>query len=169
MSLEKSLSMKVLEGRKVPYEAVTFPDDMRDAEEIAALLGVPARAVVKTLVVMPPAANLKPMLVLVPADRRLDLKKLASAVGAKKLKMATHREAEELTGLQVGGISALALLNRGFAVYIDQTAKAQDAIYVSGGRRGLNLKVKTADLIKIINARPVDASTEEGGDEAQDG
>lgn len=166
MSLEKTLSMKVLEGRKVPYEAVTFPDDMRDAVEIATLLGVPARLVVKTLVVMPPAANVKPLLVLVPADRQLDLKKLASAVGAKKLKMATHREAEDLTGLQVGGISALALLNRGFAVYIDQTAKAQDAIYVSGGRRGLNLKVRTADLLKIINARPIDASTAEGGDEA---
>jgi Cys-tRNA(Pro)/Cys-tRNA(Cys) deacylase len=165
MAIEKTLSMKVLEGRKVAYEPVTFPDSMRDAGEIAALLGVPAAQVVKTLVVMPPAPGQRPLLVLVPADRHLDLKKLAAAVSAKKLKMATHREAEELTGLQVGGISALALLNKGFSVYIDQAARAQESIYVSAGKRGINLKVKTADLLKVINARPVDASRDEGGDE----
>lgn len=163
MAVEKTLSMKVLEGRKVPYEVVVFPDDMRDAEAIAALLGIPPGHVYKTLVVMPPAAGQKPMLVLVAADRQLDLKKLAAATGAKKLKMATHREAEEMTGLQVGGISSLALLNKGFTVWIDAVAASLSYVYVSAGKRGINLKVPVKDLIKIVNARFADVSNAGAG------
>jgi Cys-tRNA(Pro)/Cys-tRNA(Cys) deacylase len=153
MAVEKTLAMKVLEGKKVPYEVVTFPDDMHDAEAIAALLRVPAAAVYKTLVVMPPEPGHKPLLVMIPADRQLDLKRLAAGLRAKKMRMATHREAEEMTGLQVGGISALALLNRGFGVYLDESAKEQEAIYVSAGKRGINLKVPVADVIKLTQAR----------------
>lgn len=158
MAVEKTLAMKVLEGRKVPYEVVTFPEDMHDAEAIAALLGVPAGLVYKTLVVMPPAAGQKPLLVMIPADRQLDLKGFASALGAKKIRMATHREAEEMTGLQVGGISALALLNRGFGVYLDEPARSLDAVYVSAGKRGINLKVAVPDLIKLTGARTIRAT-----------
>lgn len=161
MTVEKTLAMKVLEGKKIPYNVVTFPDDMHDAEAIAALLGVPAEVVYKTLVVMPPAAGRKPLLVMVPADRQLDLKALAAALGAKKIRMATHREAEELTGLQVGGISALALLNRGFDVYLDESAGDKEAVYVSAGKRGINLKVPVAHLIKLTGARSIRASVPE--------
>lgn len=161
MTVEKTLAMKVLEGKKIPYNVVTFPDDMHDAEAIAALLGVPAALVYKTLVVMPPAAGRKPLLVMVPADRQLDLKALAAALGAKKIRMATHREAEELTGLQVGGISALALLNRGFDVYLDESAGDKEAVYVSAGKRGINLKVPVAHLIKLTGARSIRASVPE--------
>ncbi|MEZ4516831.1 MAG: aminoacyl-tRNA deacylase [Chloroflexota bacterium] len=153
MTVEKTLAMKVLEGKKVPYEVVTFPDDMHDAEQIAELLGVEPELVFKTLVVNPPAAGQKPLLVMVPANRQLDLKQLAAALKAKKVRMAAHREAEEMTGLQVGGISALALLNRGFTVYLDESAKTHDAVYVSAGKRGINLKVPVRDLIKVTGAR----------------
>jgi Cys-tRNA(Pro)/Cys-tRNA(Cys) deacylase len=153
MAVEKTLAMRVLEGKKVPYEVVTFPDDMHDAEAIAGLLGVPAAAVYKTLVVMPPEPGQKPLLVMIPADRQLDLKRLAVGLRAKKVRMATHREAEEMTGLQVGGISALALLNRGFGVYLDESAKEREAIYVSAGKRGINLKLPVADVIKLTKAR----------------
>lgn len=153
MPVEKTLAMKVLEGKKVPYEVVTFPDDMHDAEAIADLLGIAAELVYKTLVVMPPVAGQKPLLVMVPANRQLGLKQLAAALNVKKVQMATHREAEDLTGLQVGGISALALLNRGFTVYIDESARSQAAVYVSAGKRGINLKVAVAPLVKLTNAR----------------
>ena len=158
MAVEKTLAMKVLEGRKVPYEVVTFPDDLHDAEVIAELLGVSADLVYKTLVVMPPAPGQKPLLVMIPANRQLDLKQLAVALNAKKLHMAPHREAEEMTGLQVGGISALALLNRGFTVYLDESARTKDSVYVSAGKRGINLKVPVASLAKITNARYVAAT-----------
>jgi Cys-tRNA(Pro)/Cys-tRNA(Cys) deacylase len=72
--------------------------------------------------------------------------------------MASHSEAEALTGLQVGGISALALLNKGFVILLDESARAYEEVYVSGGQRGVDLKLKTADLVKVTRARVVDVS-----------
>ncbi|MCB8942595.1 MAG: aminoacyl-tRNA deacylase [Ardenticatenaceae bacterium] len=149
--MEKTLAMKVLEGKKVAFEAVEYPSTERDAVQVAGALGVPPGQVFKTLVVTRPAG--KPLLVMIPADRQLDLKQVAAAVGEKKLKMATHQEAEALTGLQVGGISALAVGNRPFVVYIDSAAREYEQIYISAGKRGINLKVGVKDLVKVTGAR----------------
>ncbi|HEX2981810.1 MAG TPA: YbaK/EbsC family protein, partial [Anaerolineaceae bacterium] len=65
----------------------------------------------------------------------------------------TQREAEQLTGLQAGGISPLALINKGFQVVIDQTASAHAQIHISGGQRGLNLRLAPGDLATLTNAR----------------
>jgi len=152
--MEKTQAMRALEGKRIPYEALTYPDDMRDALEIALLLNLPPAAVYKTLVVLPPEPGKKPLLVMLPSDAQ----KLAAAVGTKKIKMASQREAEELTGLQVGGISAVTLLNKGFAVYIDRAAVRLDRICVSAGKRGLQLWLAAADLIKLTGARPIDVT-----------
>lgn len=156
---EKTQAMRTLEGKGISYESLTYPDDMRDAEEIALILDLPPEMVFKTLVVSPPVSGKKPILVMVPADAQLDLKKLAAASGVKKLKIATHREAEELTGLQVGGISAVALLNKGFTVYIDSSALAIDEICISAGKRGIQLRLSTAAMMKLTNARAADVAT----------
>ena len=155
---KKTLAMRVLEGKRAPYEVVAYSSEMRDAEAIAAELGVPAGQLFKTLVVPGSGPGVKAMLVMIPADRQLDLKKLAKAAGVKKLKMAAQRQAEELTGLEVGGISALALLNRGFTVYLDRSAGQYGQIYVSAGERGLNLKVGVDDLVKVTKARLIDVT-----------
>lgn len=158
--MQKTIAIKLLEGKKIKHEVVPYPDYMRDAEAIAVELGVPAGQVYKTLVVLPPGTTgraAKPLLVMLPADRQLSLKKLAKAVSAKKLQMATHAEAEKMTGLQVGGISALALLNRGFANYLDESARTYEQIFVSAGQRGLDIKLAVTDLIKVTGARFVDA------------
>jgi Cys-tRNA(Pro)/Cys-tRNA(Cys) deacylase len=155
--MSKTLAMRVLEGRKVPYQTVTYPDSERDAAIIARHFGVPAGQVFKTLVVTRPPA--KPLLALVGADSQLDLKKLAQVVGEKKLKMAGHSEAEALTGLQVGGISPLALLNRGFLILIDKSVQEYEEVYVSAGQRGLNLKVPVSGLVQVTGARYADIGT----------
>jgi Cys-tRNA(Pro)/Cys-tRNA(Cys) deacylase len=152
--------MRLLEGQNAPYEAIVFPDTIHDAQEVAAYAGLPADHVYKTLVASVDNPRAKPMLVMVPANRSLDLKKLAAAIGEKKAYMVTHADAEKLTGLQVGGISALALVNRGFAVYLDAAAEALDFIVVSAGRRGLNLKMSVADLKRITGARLVDVRSD---------
>ncbi len=149
-------SMRVLEAQGVPYEVFAFPPQHHSAQEVAELAGVPPERVYKTLVVQRERG--KPILVMVAADRQLDLKRLAAAIGEKKLRMAPHTEAERLTGLQVGGISALALLNRGFDVFIDQRATAQDRVYVSAGQRGVNLILAVADLQRVTGARLVEAT-----------
>ena len=147
--------MKLLEKKKVSFEAHTYPTTERDAEKIAVVFGVSADLVYKTLVV---ARKKKPLLVMVAANRRLDLKKLAKAVGEKKLKMATHAEAERQTGLQVGGISPLALLNKGFVILADAAIKDQTHVFISSGQRGINLKVPVGDLLKITRAKTVDVT-----------
>ena len=161
MMAEKTLAMKVLEGQKVAFDTAVYPTTMRDAEEIADLLGAPAASVFKTLVVQPPAPTgrfSKPLLVIIPANKQLDLKKLAKVVGAKKVKMVSHNEAEELTGLQVGGISPLALLNKGFLMYIDQSVRDQNQIYISSGQRGTQIILAGKDLLRLTKAKPVDVT-----------
>ena len=71
--------------------------------------------------------------------------------------MAPHRDAERLTGLQVGGIGALALMNRPFEPCIERAALDHPWVLVNGGRRGLNLKVSVDDLVRLTGARVVDA------------
>ncbi len=156
MSKQKTLAMKLLEGKNIPYEGLTYHPSLRDAEQVASALNLPPSQVFKTLVVSR-SAPAKPMLVMIPADQQLNLKKMAKAVKEKKLKMATQKEAERLTGLQVGGISALALINRGFVIYIDQSAEGLNQITVSAGQRGFQVSLAAADLVRLTRARYVDA------------
>jgi len=83
----------------------------------------------------------------------VDLKLLASFLGEKKMHLPTEREAEQLTGLQAGGISPLALINKGFQVVIDAAAQSFDEIYISGGQRGLDILLGVGDLVKLVNAK----------------
>ncbi len=155
----KSNVMRMLEAEGIPYQVYTFSTVVRSAEAAAQVLGIPAHEVYKTLVVLPSRG--KPLLVVIPGHRTLDLKRLAHAAGEKKLRMAAHTEAEALTGLQVGGISALALLHRGFQVYLDQAAQALPELVVSAGQRGVNLRLRTDDFVRVTQARVVDVSIED--------
>lgn len=157
MATEKTNAMRTLEAHKVPYEVFTFSPDIHSADAVAEVLGVPPGEVYKTLVVV--RSQGKPLLVLIAGDRELDLKRVARAVGDKKVRMATHREAEDLTGLQVGGISALALLGRPFDVVIDSPAMALTRVLVSAGKRGINLRLAVKDLIRVTRARVVEATS----------
>ncbi len=155
---DKTLAMHILEGQGVPYETVEFPDTIHDALGVAEYAGLPAENVYKTLVVLDETPGTKPMLIMLAAHHTLDLKQTAQAVGAKKVRMAHHDEAERITGLKVGGISALALLNRGFAIYLDEEAVLLDYIVVSAGQRGLNLRLDVDDLLRVTGAALIQAS-----------
>jgi Cys-tRNA(Pro)/Cys-tRNA(Cys) deacylase len=150
-------SMRVLDGSGVQYEVFEFPESVHSADGVADYLGIPLQEVYKTLVVERPGGG-KPVLVMVAADRELDLKKLAAALGEKKLRMARHADAERLTGLQVGGISALALLKRGFQVCLDRPATGLKRMVVSAGQRGVNLGLAPADLLRVTAGTVVDAT-----------
>jgi Cys-tRNA(Pro)/Cys-tRNA(Cys) deacylase len=149
---------RLLDARHVAYELFEFPPEKHSAEETAELLGVAPSQVHKTLVVLRESRGKKPLLVMVPAGRELNLKALAASLGEKKLRMATQREAEELTGLQVGGISALALLNRGFEICLERGAADLPFIHVSAGQRGANIRLAPADLRALTRARLVDTA-----------
>ena len=163
----KTLAMRVLDGRQVAYQVIEFPDTIHDARGVAEVAHLPPEMVYKTLVVQVldpatqvPLRSLKPLLILVAATRSLDPKKVAAALGVKRVGMARQADAERLTGLKVGGISALALLNRGFEVYVDEPARMLDEFVVSAGQRGLNLRLRVDDLLAITGAGWIDASRE---------
>lgn len=143
---------RLLDSRKISYVAYELPADKHGALETARLLGVDPAVVFKTIVVLRDKPK-KPLLVLVPAPATVDLKILAASIGEKKVYLPTEREAEQLTGLQAGGISPLALLNKGFQVVLDESARQFEQIHISGGQRGLNIKLPVADLAKLTNAR----------------
>jgi Cys-tRNA(Pro)/Cys-tRNA(Cys) deacylase len=143
---------RYLDQHKVDYQVFELPVAKLGAEETAALLGQPLEVIFKTIVVRR-EGNGKPILAVVPGTGEVDLKALAKAVGEKKVVLATQAEAEKLTHLQVGGISPLALINRGFQVVIDASALAHERIHISGGERGMNIRLPVEDLIKITNAR----------------
>jgi len=158
---DKNNAMRMLDARGVPYETYTFPPEIHSAEGVAQVVGASASQVYKTLVVVRKQG--RPLLVMIAGDRELDLKLLAKAVGEKKLRMATYREAESLTGLEVGGISALALLNQGFDVYIDRPATELKRVLVSAGCRGINLGMTVEDLIRVTKAKVIEATGDEDG------
>jgi Cys-tRNA(Pro)/Cys-tRNA(Cys) deacylase len=134
----------------------TYATDIRSADDVAHVLWVPAYEVYQTLVVLPPHG--KPLLMIIPGLWALDLKQLTQALGTKRLRMATHPEGAELTGLQAGGMSALAVLDRGFQVYAEQAAQTLTAFVVSAGQRGMNVRMRVDDFMSVTQARFVDAS-----------
>ncbi len=152
---------RLLDQRHIPYQAFELPAEKLGARETAELLGINPRVVFKTIVVTRDKPK-KPLLVVVPGDSVVDLKLVATAVGEKKVYLPTEREAEELTGLQAGGISPLALINKGFRVLIDDAARQYEKIHVSGGQRGLNIELSVKHLEKLTSAQvaPVSRSEE---------
>lgn len=135
----------------VAYELLAYEHDPRSAAygvEAAEALGLPLEAVFKTLV-----AKVDGRLVVgvVPVAAHLDLKALAVATGGRKAEMAPPAEAERATGYVVGGISPLGQKRRLPAV-IDESALGLETVHVSAGRRGLEIALAPADLVRLAGA-----------------
>ena len=154
--MDKTHAMRVLDAKKIPYTAKVYDDsgDFHAGTEAATLIGADAASVYKTLVVLREGdQRAKPILVMIPVAAEVDLKTLASSIGAKKLRMAKQREAEDLTGMQVGGISALGLKQPArFEVLLDEAARVLASIHISAGARGIDLDLPVADLLLATGA-----------------
>ncbi len=146
--------IRMLEAAKVRYQIFELSAEKISAIDTATILSIPPEIVYKTIVILPLKG--KPVLCIVSATQTVDLKKVASTLSEKKVHIASQAEAEKLTGLQTGGISPLALLNKGFRMIIDSSATQYEQIHISGGQRGLNIRIYTEDLIKLIH--PIIAS-----------
>ena len=145
---------RMLDSRKIPYIAYELPAEKLSALETAHLLDVEPATVYKTIVVTrEKSVKKKPLLVVIPGPNQVDLKALAAFLGEKKVYLPTEREAEDLTSLQAGGISPLALLNKGFQIVLDAAAREQSEIHVSGGKRELNIRLPVDAFIRITNAQ----------------
>ena len=122
------------------------------AEEAAARLGVSPERVFKTLVVVGTGGGPSMAAAILPASRRLDLKAAAAALGARKAALAPVANAERATGYVHGGISPFAQKKR-LPTLIDESVMQQKTVFVSGGRRGLQIELAPADLVRLTAAR----------------
>ncbi|TCC33626.1 Cys-tRNA(Pro) deacylase [Kribbella sindirgiensis] len=117
--------------------------------EAAEALGLAPEQVFKTLLV---EVDGKLTVGVVPVDKQLDLKAIAAAAGGKKAVMADPAAAERTTGYVVGGISPIGQ-KRALPTVVDSTAADHPTVYVSGGRRGLDIGLSPVDLITVTKAR----------------
>jgi Cys-tRNA(Pro)/Cys-tRNA(Cys) deacylase len=141
---------RMLESKNINFSAFELSGEKMSAIEVAERLNIPPQQVYKTIVVKRIGKG-KPILALVASDREVNLKKVAAAIGEKKVMLPTQKEAEEITGLQAGGISPLALINRGYQVIIDSSANARETINISGGQRSLNISISPKDIQELTN------------------
>jgi Cys-tRNA(Pro)/Cys-tRNA(Cys) deacylase len=163
----KTNAMRLLDKHHIPYTMFTYPETLHSAPEVAQVLGVAADQVFKTLVVF--ADEGRHLLVVVPGNREVEPRLVARAVGAKQVRMAPQREAERLTDLKVGGISPLALLDKHFEVYLDESATRLEELYINGGQRGVNLRLRVADLLAVTGAKVIRATnaSQQAADETE--
>lgn len=145
-------ALTALAAAGVPHTAHPYDHDPASdvgyGLEAAQVLGVPADQVFKTLL-----ANVDGTLTVavVPVTGKLDLKALAAAVGGKKAVMADPAAAERATGYVVGGISPLGQ-KHAHPTVVDETVDLFDTVFVSGGRRGLDVELAPADLVRLTGA-----------------
>lgn len=124
------------------------PNAARIGMQAAEALGIEPARLLKTL--MAKAGN-DVICVLAPSDREVNLKKLAQVAGVKSCAMLPAAEAERITGYHVGGISAFGQKKRG-RMFIEQSAMAFPLIVANGGRRGLQVELAPADLVRVLDA-----------------
>lgn len=133
------------------HSYVHDPDSSSYGLEAAEALGLAPERVFKTLVARLDGGHL--VVGLVPVDRQLDLKALAAACKAKKAAMAAVADAERATGYVAGGISPLGQRKR-LPTLVDESLLRHATVFVSGGRRGLEIELAPADLLRLLDARP---------------
>ena len=119
--------------------------------EAAAALGVDPARVFKTLLVMRDYDPRQLAVAVVPVSGQLDLKSMAAACNAKKVEMAEPARAERVTGYVVGGISPLGQ-KRCLPTVVDTSAGGFETVFVSGGRRGLDIEIAPGDLVRLCEA-----------------
>lgn len=145
----------LLDARGITYSIHGYTHDPAAASfglEAAEALGVAPALVFKTLLVDTGAGGTHALAVaVVPVDRPLDLKAMAHALGVKKVELADPTVAERRTGYVVGGISPLGQRNPSRTV-VDSSALTHETVFVSGGRRGLDLELAPADLMALTGA-----------------
>lgn len=140
-----------LQKAKVAFELHEYeydPNAERIGMQAAEALGIEPARLLKTLMAR---AGDETVCVLAPSDREVNLKKLAGAAGAKHAAMLEAADAERVTGYHVGGISPFGQKKR-VRVFIEQSALAFPKVVCNGGRRGLQVELTPADLVRVLNA-----------------
>lgn len=142
-------AINLLKKKKIPHDVVKFehsPSATAYGLEAAEKMNVPCEQVFKTLVVSNDNAQLA--VAIIPVDKKLNLKKVAKSLGFKKVAMADGNQVENTTGYILGGVSPLAQ-KKSLRTILDDSANEFVRIYVSGGRRGVEIALTPSDLLMM--------------------
>lgn len=152
-------AIKTLETAGITHEVRRFDAGKAAADygtHAASKLGLSPHEVFKTLIARTDARAF--VVAIVPVSGRLDLKKLAAAIATKKTSMAAPAVVEQMTGYVIGGVSPLGQ-KKCLETVIDISARAFEQIHISGGRRGLEIRLAPSDLAQLTHARFADIAT----------
>lgn len=156
---DKTNAARILDRLGIAYSLVEYevdPDNLA-ADHVADQLGEPIEQVYKTLVLRGDKHG--PFVCVVAGDREVDLKKAAKASGNKKAEMIHMKELLPLTGYIRGGCTSIGMKKK-FPTFVSAEAMDFPFIYVSAGKRGLQLKLAPADLLKAADATAADITTD---------
>ena len=143
---------KFLDKFKVPYTLHSYdydPDPGRVGLQAAEAIGESPARVFKTLMILVDGAA---VCALIPSDRQVNMKQLAALAGGKRAALMPAPEAEKFTAYKVGGISPLGQ-KRAVPVFIDDSARGFEGIYINGGQRGLQILIAPDKLAEVLSAK----------------
>ncbi|MDG1752715.1 MAG: Cys-tRNA(Pro) deacylase [Thalassotalea sp.] len=146
-------AVKLLDKLKIPYQLHQYHHDETAASyglEAAEKLAVDAAQIFKTLVVE--TENKSLAVAIIPVEKQLNLKGFAKSLNCKKVTMADPKRVQSTTGYVLGGVSPLGQKKRLLTV-IDDSADQLKTIFISGGKRGLEIEISPTDLVKVLNAK----------------
>ena len=150
----KTNAMRILESLKIPYTHHTYEcEEFVDGLQIADKLSLPYEQVYKTLVTVSNSKNY--FVFVIPIAAELDLKKAAKSVGEKSVEMIHVKDINAITGYIRGGCTAIGMKKQ-YVTRIDESAKTQEQIYVSGGKIGSQIRLTPEDLAKAAKAEFAD-------------
>ena len=145
-----------LRSRGIAFTEHTYDYVEHGGTEVPAqALGVPEHQIVKTLVMEDEAR--KPLVVLMHGDRKVSTKELARQAKRKRIEPCKPEVAQRHTGYQVGGTSPFGL-RKPLPVFVERSILELPEIYINGGRRGLLLRMRSADLSAVLSVNPVDVA-----------
>ncbi|MBD8065395.1 Cys-tRNA(Pro) deacylase [Devosia sp. PTR5] len=146
---------QALDRAGIAYTTGTYdydPNAERVGLQAAEAMGVSPAEVFKTLMA---ELDGKPVCAIVPSDEEVNMKKLAAALGGKSAHMMKPADAERLTGYKVGGISPLGQ-RKAVPTALDELAQLYDEIFLNGGQRGLQIRIRPDDLVKALGCTVAD-------------
>ena len=151
--IAKTMPMRVLEGRGIPYKLHQHAHKQYTAEGVAEDLGIPVAQVVKAMIVQ--RSNRQLALVVVPGDRRLSLKKVGAALSDKKVTLASERDVQRVTGYQVGAVSVMGFRRDDVLTYVDQRVLELEQVIISSGRPDAGLALAPDALMRALEEAEV--------------
>ena len=159
MADTKTNVMRVLEQKKIPYTAHSYPhgEEAVDGVTVARLTGLDPACVFKTLVTR--GASKKNYVFVIPVAEELDLKKAARSVGEKSVELLHVKDITKVTGYVRGGCTPIGMKKQ-FPTFIHETASDLDKIFVSAGKVGFQIELAPADLIKAAGCRVAEIAAE---------